>query len=67
MADTLLVSDHAMIRYMERVMGLDLEDLKAEISNIDMAAHAQLGDGNYPIKAISARAVVKDGVIVTVY
>jgi hypothetical protein len=67
MSDVLVVSDHAIIRYMERKLGLNLDDLRKEISDINLEAYAQLGDGNYPLQAHDARAVVKDGVIVTVY
>lgn len=67
MSEKLPVSDHALIRYMERIMGLDLENLRSEISNVNVSAYKQLGDGNYPIHNVKARAVIKDGIIVTVY
>tara|TARA_B100001778_G_scaffold330827_1_gene333987 strand:- start:14302 stop:14724 length:423 start_codon:yes stop_codon:yes gene_type:complete len=60
-----VVSEHAMLRYIERVLGIDLEELQQKIlppGNAD--AISSLGDGTYPIG--EHRIKVKSGTIVTV-
>lgn len=63
---TVQVSDHAVLRYLERIKGLDLEAIKKEI----MPGGSQrlpkaLGNGTYPVHN-SHRFRVVDGVVVTV-
>lgn len=66
-SDELIVSDHSLIRYLERVKGLDIEALRQEIVTDELKAlYKQLGDGKYPIQQEGGRAVVKDGVIVSI-
>lgn len=63
----LIISEHAIIRYLERVKQLDLEQIKNEIlTEENKTLMKNLGDGKYPIKNTKHRAVLKDGVIVTV-
>lgn len=60
------VSDHAIVRYMERGLGIDINLLKNEIAPASMAKpHHLLGDGKYPISH-HCHAVVHNNVIVTV-
>ena len=40
MTANLTVSDHAALRYLERVQGLDVEAIKGKIAEIVAAAHA---------------------------
>ncbi len=60
-----IVSEHAMLRYIERVMGVDLSVVEEEILNdhnrkaIDFAPSCR-------IKAGGVELVVKDRVVVTV-
>ena len=38
-AEGLVVTDHAVIRYMERVMGLEVEKVREEIADLAMEQH----------------------------
>jgi len=62
--DSLVVSEHAMLRYIERVVGVDLEDMRQDIISQVEAPYRSLGNGKYPIHG--GRVVVKDNVIITV-
>jgi hypothetical protein len=55
------VSDHALVRYLERVLDIDMERLRAEIG-IACARH----QGAPCVKAGGARFMIKGGVVVTV-
>jgi hypothetical protein len=60
------VTDHAMIRYIERVMGIDMEALKARILTPETRAFIdQFGSGKFPV-APGYRLVVKNRVVITV-
>lgn len=60
------VTDHALVRYMERVMKLDVEAIRATMLTADNKAWiAKFRDGKFPIgEGHYAKAV--DGVVVTV-
>lgn len=61
-----VLSEHAILRYIERCMGIDLNTVKQEI--IDEKTKdtiKKLGDGHYPLKS-GGKIIVKDNVIVTV-
>lgn len=61
-----VVSEHALLRYMERVMGFDLEMVRSAILNPDNLMMIQkLGSGRYPLPG-GGRIVVKDNVIVSI-
>jgi len=62
----IIVSDHAIVRYIERVKKMDIEQLKKEILTDDvMLLISQLGgNGSYPAKEFSIK--IKDNVVVTV-
>ena len=65
----LTVSDHALVRYVERAYGLDLDAVRAEIAPPELhAVAARLGDGEFPVEggAGTHYAVVTDGCVVTV-
>ena len=63
----LIISEHAIIRYLERVKQFDLDKIKNEIlTEENETLMRNLGNGKYPIKNTKHRAVLKDGVIVTV-
>ena len=60
-----ILSEHAVLRYIERVYGLDLEKIKEEMlptatKNIIM----KMGSGKYP--SFNCKLVVKDKTIVTI-
>lgn len=60
-----VVSEHAIIRYMEREMGLDLELIRNEILTAERKALIKrLGDGKYPLG--NSKAIVKDLVVVSI-
>jgi hypothetical protein len=64
------VSDHAVVRYLERRLGLDLDAVRAEIAPPDThaAVRALGGSGDFPVtgKHGAHTLVVKDHVVVTV-
>lgn len=61
------VSDHAMVRFLERVYKMNIEKLQSEIlSEQVLKYYEQLGDGTYPIGNTAIRVVIKDGVVVTI-
>jgi len=63
----LQISDHALIRYLERVKGVDLEAIKQEIITEKLLhLYHTLGDGELPNGEDSTRCVICDGVIVTI-
>jgi hypothetical protein len=55
------VSDHALVRYLERVLDIDMERLRTEIG-IACARH----QGAPCVKAGGARFMIRHGVVVTV-
>lgn len=57
------VSDHAIVRYMQRVHEIDIDQIKSEIVGFDHKAH-KLPDGQFGVNGHKIR--VKDGVVVTV-
>lgn len=61
-----VVSEHAILRYMERVMGFDLEMVRSAILSPDNLMMIQkLGSGKYPLPG-GGRIVVKDNVVVSI-
>lgn len=62
----IVVSEHAQLRYCERVLGCDLEAVKADILSAKMLKCAEtLGNGTFPVRD-GIRAVVKDRVVVSI-
>lgn len=60
------VSDHAILRYLERVLGIDVWAVKNQILNLNgRVTTGELGDGKYPV-GNGHHAVVKNDVVVTV-
>lgn len=57
------VSDHAIVRYLERKHGFDFDAIRAEILTPDRAAAIRAGATS--IRHDGVKFVVKDGVIVT--
>lgn len=63
----IIVSEHAILRYIERVMGMDIERIKQEITeNESFAMSSASGLSSFKIKTKGNTIVVKDRVVVTV-
>ena len=78
----IVVSDHALVRYLERVHGLDLNAIRNEIGNQALRRQINIKDSNtgvfncnYPIKSIIAlpaqkeqrcQVVMESGIVVTI-
>jgi len=61
--DDLIISEHAILRYIERVLGIDIEEIKHKIvPNKDTIKN--LGNGVFPINNFKIK--VKDNVVLTV-
>lgn len=61
----IIVSEHAMLRYIERVLGIDLDDLQKKIlDENDAKVVGAMGNGTFPRDGFSIK--VKDGTVVTV-
>lgn len=62
----IVVSEHAMLRFLERAMGVDLDELSRRVLDDDTRALIdELGDGKYPIDE-GLRAIVRNRVVVSV-
>lgn len=62
---SIIVSEHAILRYLERVYGLDLVKIKQEILPERIAAQAKaIGNGRYGV--IDHTLLIKNNVVVTV-
>ena len=60
-----LVTEHAMLRYFERVLGFDIADIKNKIMPTEVLRQIKLlGDGEYPVENFSIKC--RQGAIVTV-
>jgi hypothetical protein len=63
------VTEHALLRYVERIVGVDLEECRRRILGAEdpknAAMFATLGNGTYPI-GTSHRVKVSNGAITTV-
>ncbi len=63
--DEITVTDHAIIRYMERVLGLTMEDLKKDIVSEKLKAMAgKMQSGNFTIDG--KELVMRNRAIVTI-
>lgn len=63
------ISDHALLRFLERAGGLDIEELRARLTNSLHRAHAaarSLGDSDYLIRSDGLLYVVRGETVTTV-
>ncbi len=61
-----LVSEHAQLRYIERVLGVDLDEIKAAILTDQMLATINaLGSGKFPMDG-GMKAIVRNKTVVTI-
>ena len=62
----IIISEHAILRYIERVLNIDIEQIKSKIQeSIEIDQIKVLGNGIYPITD-STKAVIRNNVIVTI-
>lgn len=62
-----IVTEHAMLRFLERVYGIDLDMVRDTILDPGLvSAVNQFKSGKFPIEGYDCRAVVKDRTIVTI-
>lgn len=62
----MIVSEHAILRYLERILGLDLKVIENEILTDDVVKQYKvLGNGKYPM-GNGYKAVIKDNVVLTI-
>lgn len=60
------ISDHAIVRYFERIGGLDIESVKQEIlSDAECLLISSMGDGKYPI-GDRFQVIVKNSTVVSI-
>ena len=61
----LKVSDHAIVRFLERLNGINIEEIKKQIATESVKNNAKFfGDGKYAIDC--GQAIVQDNVVVSV-
>lgn len=60
-----IISEHAILRYLERVKGLDIEALKQEIMDEQASKHIKFAK-NGALKRANYKLIFKNNVIVTV-
>lgn len=62
------VSDHAVIRYLERVLGIDVDEIRKQMVPENTAQMAAaLRYGRFPVQAFRGyRLIVREGVVCTV-
>lgn len=61
----IVVSEHAILRYFERILGYDLEDIKAKILTEDVIkAHTIFKNGTFPMD--KGKATIKNNVVITI-
>lgn len=67
MNEEIRISDHALLRYLERVRGIDLEELRQEvIGQLNEDAYETLGEAVIPAKNHPVKFVVKNRTIITI-
>lgn len=69
MSRPVAISDHALVRFLDRAAGVDVGAMKSAISGaLDRASGAagRIGAADYTVKVDGLAFVVRDGVLVTV-
>jgi len=61
-----IISDHAVVLYLERVCGVDIEQIKEKILSPLVRSVMSQGDGNGKVKTADFTIVFKNRVIVTI-
>lgn len=66
-AERIKITDHALLRYIERMLGIDVDKIRNEIINDKTRYQVYiLGDGKYPVDN-NHFAVIKNNTLITVY
>lgn len=61
------VTDHALLRYLERVRGIDMEEVKQAILTPQVREWLHLfPEGNFPLDDGQHKVVIRDGAVLTV-
>ena len=61
----IIVTEHAVLRYLERIMGFDLEQINKSLLTDDVKLMiGKMGDGKYPIDG--GRMIVKNNTIISI-
>lgn len=64
-AEEPILTDHALVRYIERVKGIDIAQMKKEILNDKLRdLISTLGNGKFPCDGFTA--IVKDNQVITI-
>jgi len=62
----IIVSEHAMLRYIERVLGIDLKEIERRILTDEVKEQYKIvGNGRFPIND-EFRVLIRDNVVVTI-
>ena len=62
----IIVSEHAMLRYIERVLGINLKEIERRILTDEVKEQYKIvGNGRFPIND-EFRALIRDNVVVTI-
>ena len=67
--ETIVVSDHALMRYCERVLGINMDEVKEKIlteSAMGLIDKLKAGDGQYPVKEGDFVIRLKNKTVVTI-
>ncbi len=61
------VTDHAVIRYLERIEGRNIEEIRKKLITSDICEKVEiLGEGTYPLDEINCKIFIKDKKVLTV-
>lgn len=63
------VSDHALLRFLERAGGCDLERLRCQLEESlkrAVSAASDIGGGNFSVRADGLTYIVRNNVVVTI-
>lgn len=61
-----IVSEHAMLRYIERVLGIDLKEIEERILTDEVKEQYKIvGNGKFPIND-EFKVIIRDNVVVTI-
>ena len=68
MTKEFIVSEHALVRYFERVKGFNLEEVSKDILSMPNleATYEALGNGKFSNKDLQCKLIIKDKVVVTI-
>lgn len=63
----IIISEHAIVRYFERILKFDMDKLREKIlTDKFMEQYITLGNGTYPVEGENFKVIIKNGVIVTI-